>query len=192
MRVHALILVASLFAACATNPPSNAGSVDNNGGAISSEEICSFAQCDYNVRVVLKEENGEVFDKTFDALPIVRQHVVFVYGGMTVYIEANVKDGKLVDLKLVDAVESPRNTITATLLQDEKGAMTLLTRNPFDQPLRIRMGIMPLSHGQLVKTSSCPVVPHGSAFEMWPYPIFQIVFADMRLLQEGESMACME
>ena len=54
------------------------------------------------------------------------------------------------------------------------------------------MGMMPLDTDGLYKTSSCPVIAGGGAFEMWPYPIFQLVLGNARLLDAKAPMACTE
>jgi hypothetical protein len=191
MRFAVLFLSGFLLSACATNPASVVGSGGSESSAATAGETCSVAQCAYNVRVVLKEKNGRVFDKTFDAVPVVQESIVSVYAGTTVYFEADIDGGRLVNLKRVAAINNPTKTVATTLTQDEKsGMMVLSTQNPFGKPLRIRMGMMPLAHDGLVKTSSCPVMAHGGGFEMWPYPIFQVVLGNMRLLEQGEPMGC--
>jgi hypothetical protein len=50
--------------------------------------------------------------------------------------------------------------------------------------------MMRLSSERLEKTSSCPVVPGGALFETWPYPIFQVLLANARLLEPGDKYDC--
>lgn len=155
-------------------------------------EMCAKVQCLFDLRIALKDEKGKPFEQVYDALPVVQPGGVSVYAGHEVLFEADVEDGRLVNLRHVDTVTDPSRTISSRLEQDEDGGMMLVTKNPFDKPLRIRMGMMPMGHDGLVHTSSCPVRPGMSTYEMWSYPIFQIYLADLRLLEEGEDMACIE
>ena len=155
-------------------------------------EMCANFQCVFDLRITLKDEEGKPFDRVFEVMPVVQPEGVSVYAGHEVLVEADVEDGRLVNLRRVEAVTDPSRTISSRLEQDENGNMMLVTRNPFDKPLRIRMGMMPMGHDGLFRTSSCPVRPGMSTYEMWSHPIFQIYLGDMRLLEEGEDMACIE
>ena len=187
---RAVVLLAVAIGGCASAP--SVPLPDERGELVSSAEMCAAVQCIHDVRILLKAEDGSVFDKTFDALPVVQDMGVFVYAGQMLYFEAEEEDGKLSKLKHVEQVTRPERTLSAKLEQDEKGHMLLVTTNPFKQNLRIRMGMMQLSSDRLERTSSCPVIAGGSSFEMWPYPIFQIVLGDMRLMEAEESMSCVE
>lgn len=154
--------------------------------------MCKLAQCRYDVRVTLRGEGGEVFDSTFEALPVVQPAGVAVYAGQTVLFEAEVEDRRLTNLRLVERMENPERTLTAKLVQSENGGMMLTTTNPFGKPLRMRMGMMPLALDRLVATSSCPVIAGGSSHELWSFPIFQVFLADLRLMEDHEPMECVE
>jgi hypothetical protein len=158
----------------------------------SSDEMCAIVQCGYNIRIELKQKDGSLFAETFDAMPIVQKAGVSVYAGREVHFEAEEVNGELTNLRLVTEVVNPERTISSKLEQDDTGGMMLVTKNPFGKHLRIRMGIMPLTHDRLVRTSSCPVVAGGASYEMWPDPIFQVFLGEMRLMSEGEPMTCVE
>lgn len=191
MRVISIMLCMFALASCAT-APSGGRQGDWHDSSATAEEMCAVAQCVRDVRITLKQARGGVFDRTFDALPAVQEGMVSVYPGVPVYFEADLEGDQLVNLKLVEHVVHPEKTVSATLSQHDNGSMALVTRNPFSRPLRIRMGMMPLERDDLVRTSSCPVVAGGSAYELWPFPIFQIVLGDMHLLEDDADMVCSE
>lgn len=156
-------------------------------------QMCAETKCQRGLRVSLKDKDGSPFDRTFEVFPAVVQPFGFmVVAGQTVYIEADVLDGRLVNLVAVDAVAHPGKTITAKLEQVDGKGMMLTVSNPFSRMLKFDMGIMPLEKDDLYKTSSCPVVPGGGLFEMWPYPIFQVALGNGRLLEESDTVACVE
>lgn len=162
---RALIILGALFA------PSLSPAQEAQGDASESNmaDVCANAACQQHVRVTLKDKDGATFDRTFDWLPpVVQPFGVLVAAGQTVYVEADVVDGKLVNLKAVDKVTRPAKTITATLEQVDGRGMMLSVKNPFDRPIKFSMGIMPLDKDTLFKTSSCPVIAGGNSFEMWP------------------------
>ena len=154
--------------------------------------MCERVQCQHDVRVTLKNKDGSIYDETFDSMPIVQDKGVIVLAGHSVYFEADIKDGLLTNLKLVDSVINPEKTVTAKFEQMDDGQMMLSLRNPFTKHLRISMGIMPLVSEELYATSSCPVIAKGRSYEMWPYPIFQVWLGTPRLLNEGENLGCVE
>lgn len=189
MRRAVPLIALSMLAGCAS-VPDQPNTVEPTPADIA--EMCAKVQCGYDIRIELKEKDGGTFSKVFDAMPVVQPLGVSVYAGNTVYVEADVADDRLVNLRLVPEVIDPARTITSRLEQIDDGGMMLTTHNPFDRHLRIRMGMMPLDREWLVKTSSCPVIAGGASFETWPFPIFQILLADMRLMDTDEPMACIE
>lgn len=156
-------------------------------------EMCQHTICQRALRVVLKQKDGKTYDRTFAIFPgIVQDMGITVVGGQTVNVEAEVEGDRLVRLQAVDVVAHPTKTITAKLEQDASGGMLLTLSNPFARPLKFDIGMMPLDADSLYRTSSCPVIPGGHSFEMWPYPIFQLLLADARLLEKDAPMACTE
>jgi hypothetical protein len=155
--------------------------------------MCAETKCQRDLRITLKRGDGTTFDRTFEVFPSVIQPFGFmVAAGQTVYIEADVVGGQLVNLVSVDTITKPEKTITAEFKQVEGKGMILTVTNPFNRMLKFSMGIMPLDKDDLYKTTSCPVVPGGSLFEMWPYPIFQVALGGGRLLAPGDKVACVE
>src|SRR5688572_24214178 len=108
------------------------------------QDMCRRVMCQYNVSVKLKQKDGSNYEKHFDALPVVQESGVTVVAGQTVAFEADIQDGQLTSLKLVETVINPEKTVTAKFEQSEDGNMMLALKNPFDKHMRIRMGIMPL------------------------------------------------
>lgn len=156
-------------------------------------QMCEHTVCQRNLHVVLKQKDGKTYDQTFGVFPgIVQDMGITVVAGQTVLVEAEISGDRLVNMKAVDAVVHPDKTITATLTQNKDGAMMLSLANPFPKPLKFDMGMMPLDSDGLYKTSSCPVIGGGGSYEMWPYPIFQLVLGNARLLDAGAPMACTE
>jgi hypothetical protein len=153
--------------------------------------MCAQAKCQRNVRITLKDKLGATFDRTFKVLPATVQPIGFVVlAGQTVLIEADVVDGKLVNLVAVDHMTNPAKTISARFEQIDGKGMMLTTNNPFRQWLKFSMSIMPLDRAELLKTSSCPIGPGISTFEMWPAPIFQVILSRGHLFGADGEMAC--
>ena len=81
-----------------------------------------------------------------------------------------------------------------TQAEDEKlsPGMFLNVHNPFARDLRYHLAVMPLGEKDLFKTSSCPVLAQKQALEHWPYPLFQLIVADMQFLKQGDDRSCRE
>jgi len=155
-------------------------------------EMCKKVECAFDLRIVLKQKDGSIFDKSFRALPVVQPSGVSVYAGQSVLFEADVQDDRLSNFKLVKSIEHPEKTISATLKQNSDGLMTLMLRNPFKRTMKVAMGIMPLDRETLLKTSSCPVLAGLTNFEAWPYPIFQVWLGNIRLVENSSPATCSE
>lgn len=153
-------------------------------------DICHQVQCQYQLKVTLKNKDGSIFDKTYDFMPIVQPTGVFVLAGHSVNFEADIDNNQLTNFKLVNEIKHPEKTITAKLMQLDDGSMMLRIKNPFDKILKFNMGIMPLDKEELYPTSSCPVIAHGGSYEMWPYPIFQVWLGGAQLMDKKDKMTC--
>lgn len=185
----ALVLAAGIATTVTSIADEYESAADNSTALI---EMCQKVDCLHDVRIKLKREDGSIYDQTFSSMPVVQSDAVSVYAGNVVHFEADVRGNNLVNLKLVSSIKNRDKTISAMLNQNEEGATVLAIRNPFDRDIRIQMGIMPLDQESLLRTSSCPVTAKGGSYEMWPYPVFQVWLGELRLLNEGESRACVE
>ena len=153
--------------------------------------MCAASKCQRDVRVTLRREDGTVYEGYFKVFPATVQGMgIVVMAGQTVHVEADLAGDRLVNMVAVDVVARPEKTITAKFEQNEQGGMLLTIDNPFSKTLKFNMGIMPLKSERLVKTTSCPVRAGLKLFEHWPYPIFQVVLGNARLLEKGDTTAC--
>ena len=127
--------------------------------------------------------------------PAVQDHAIWIFPGETLWIEADfAADGTLLSARSVNEPSDPKRTLTLRFTQSPDLAdgtdMMLEIAGPLDRPLKYRLGMMPLDKEALYKTSSCPVLPGTQAIEHWPFPIFQLVLTDLRLLGDGEHLTC--
>lgn len=200
MRMRLLItLLGLLLAACAGAPPKPAAASTPPQAATSAqpepktiEEACKTPeyQCIYTpVTVSLVQKDGSGYQHTFPPpMPVIHGGVVYVLAGQTVYIEADVDKDKLTNLHFVSSNTHPEKTLVLHLSQSTDAGMdnTMMfdIHSPFAKPLKYHAGLMPLdsTDGSMYKTSTCPVIAKGGAFEMWPYPVFQLALSDFHML----------
>ena len=157
-----------------------------------AHDMCKKVGCAFDVHVILKRKDGSTYDKILPVVPVVQPSGVSVYAGQSVLFEADIQGDQLVNLKLVKTIEHPEKTLSASLQQKPDNSMMLTVHNPFKKNLKIAMGMMPLDHPSLLKTTSCPVLAGKFGIELWPYPIFQVWLGNMRLLNDSAEMACSE
>lgn len=158
---------------------------------VAAAAMCRHATCQHNVRIVLSDRDGSTFDRTFPVFtPVIQGTLMTVVPGQTIHVEADIVGGRLAHLHAVPMTTHPARTVTARLLQTRDHGMLLAITNPFDRPLKFHMGIMPLDRPDAVVTSSCPVAAHGTSYESWSYPVFQVFLGAGRLLADSDSRAC--
>jgi hypothetical protein len=122
--------------------------------------------------------------------PVVEGDVFYVSPNQTVNIEADLVDDRVVNLRVVPAVVSPEKTIVAKWETQDDGGVFLHVSNPFDKMLKFEMGMLVDGREHMVKTSSCPIVPNGAIFEMWPHPIRRIAIGRGRVLGKNAGHVC--
>lgn len=153
--------------------------------------MCAAVGCRRNVTIRLQREDGGVFHRRYPVFPPpVQEGSIMILPGETLFVEAEVQGDRLVGLRAVERVTAPEKTLVARFEQLEDGAMLLSLQNPFRRHLKFHMAFMPLDQDRMFKTSSCPVVPGGSAFEHWPFPIFQLLLFQPRLLEQDAAGVC--
>jgi hypothetical protein len=192
-RCLAMTLLATV-AGCATNPaPKSAEPVAPPEMSLEEACVVRYSDCRRNQTVALRKDDGSSFQTHFDVNypPVQNGELISIFPGETLYIEADLTDGHLVNLKAVPELKHPEQTFTFEFQQmDGKPDMTLVARNPMKQMLKYRLGMQTLDDDRLLKSSSCPVIPGGSGYEHWPHPIFQLLITDLHLLDDGAEMVC--
>jgi hypothetical protein len=157
-------------------------------------KLCETMLCRGPGSVRLTLDNGEPFETRFGfPRSIVQNEWVSIHPGETVFVEAEVRGERLVNLKAVESNDNPDRTLTFEFSQELSPAnMMLIVTNPFNSPVKYHAAMMLPSDDKLRKTSSCPVVANGGkAFEAWPHAVFQLVLFDFRLLDSNATtMSC--
>ncbi|MGB0135233.1 hypothetical protein [Dokdonella sp.] len=118
------ITLASLASSCAsTQPAFRYQVVPPEHRARAEQVMCEKVDCIHDVHIVLKEQDGTVFEKTFDSLPAVKPEGVSVYAGQKIFFEAEVLGESLVNCRLVSGLLHPERTLTAELMHVDDGGM---------------------------------------------------------------------
>jgi hypothetical protein len=190
----ALGLALALLSGCSTNPVTDSAVHDPDVQA-SLEALCStiYADCRRNQTVRLRTDDGSVKETHFEVSypPVQNGELVTVFPGETIAIEGDWVEGRLTNLRSVPPPGDPERTIAFKFEQMEgKVDMMLTVSNPLETMIKYRLGLQTLDRDDVFKTSSCPVIAGGLAFELWPHPIFQLVVMDIEAIPDGGSMTC--
>jgi hypothetical protein len=157
-------------------------------------EICATLLCRQPGPFRMTKDDGTTFDMRIrKAGPFVHEGRVSVLANETVYVEAEMRDGQLVELTAVPSVRQPEKTLVFALSQEPgRPEMMLQVTNPFPQPVKYHAVMMVPDRDGLLQTSTCPVIGGGrAAFEMWSHAVFQLLLFDFRLLDPNAgAMAC--
>lgn len=165
---------------------------------LTAEQACKDAhvQClDQPIAISLRMPDGSIFSETLPAPnPLVQYDHVYLFPGQTLYIEADVKDDMLVNLRMVPANVHPQKTLVFKFEQREtKGqyGMSLSIHDPFMHWLKYHAVVVDTDTAPdtFKQSSTCPVVPGGDATENWIAPIFQVVLSDFRFLAQDDAKA---
>jgi hypothetical protein len=157
-------------------------------------ELCKSVACHppgNNVYVNLA--NGEVMTVSFEyPLPIVQDGLVAIYPGTTILIAGEIVDGRIVNLRVVDDAESPRNAIGVRMWQDSGKPDTFLAiTNYFPALIKYRARMMPPDGDDIYDTSTCTVMGDGFlSLEHWPHPIFQLLLDEFVVVPNNGTITC--
>ncbi len=116
---------------------------------------------------------------------ILPNNTVQLFPGETLYIEADVKDDLLVNLKCVNANKHPEKTLVISFMQisEEKNhkSMMLSVFNPFDKELEYSAVICLLMYGKFVETTVWDIGAGTTGYETWPDLINTIALDNWKL-----------
>lgn len=200
MRHIAAVIGILAVASCASHPPSSSQKpdekADGSGSGADFDALCQTVECRGPTTVVLVKEDGTRFEwSKLRVYPVVQNdNWVTIFPGETLLLEADVSGDRLVNLRSVKENKNPERTLVFDFKQGFTGKtdMLLTVKNPFPRTVKYRLGMQLLDKDGLLKTSSCPVIAGGSAFEMWPHPIFQLVVLEFNLLPGNPTTATCE
>ena len=136
-------------------------------------------------KVVLILSEKEYTEIDYPPRPCVYNELVNMIPSEKILVEAEVKEGKLVNLKHVDKNEHPELTIglAFTQNQDRKNPFMMLAfENPFDKDLKYEAGIQ--FHGEqgFKQTSTVLVPAKQGSYEAWPDPLTRIILRNFELI----------
>lgn len=104
------------------------------------------------------------------------------------FAEVTVEDNKITKVALVDSIKNPEITITFDVTEMDKGTM-LIAENPFKETIKYSVDMIDRK-GKAYPTSSCPVIPKGSAIENWPHPIPHLIIKNFHFLDKKSNVGC--
>jgi hypothetical protein len=175
-----VLLAATVLAACAARPVKTT----DDPKEARLDEQCRVTRCRPATRVRIPLGDQGVYEVDFPPSPwVVDQSAISLVPGETLHIEADVgKDGLLEHLRAVETIVAPERTIQLTFTSPADPFLAQLeVKNPFDRPLRYKLGMQLAGRDGLFATSSVPVGAKISAVELWNDPIVQLVLIELRL-----------
>lgn len=145
--------------------------------------ICQKVACREVTTVRLKLNNKEFFEMEFPKGPYVAEGFINVLAGEEFLVEFDETDGALSNPRYVKTAAKPEQTISFRLAQTDEGTV-LQVKNPFAKSIIYDCFIQHYSEQRLRKTSIIPVQAKLVSFEMWPYPVAQVVVSNVRFVQK--------
>jgi hypothetical protein len=147
------------------------------------EAVCQRVACRPVTTVRLKLNNKEYFEMEFPSGPYVADGFINVLAGEEVLVEFDDGSGALSNPHYVKTVAKAERTISFRLEQIDEGTV-LRVKNPFTNRITYDCLIQHYSEQRLRKTSILPVQAGLASFEMWPYPVAQVVVSNVRYAQK--------
>jgi len=198
-----LILSVLLLHACASVPVGETADTGSDEASTENRDRENFESwcasdiqppCRKNVAFTLiLDEEGNEKSFHFDLLPPPLQgnDTISIIPGETLFVSGDFVGGKLILPEV--AYERPADAYYLEFsFKQEAGKpdMLLVVNNTYDKSMKYRIVMMGPESEQMFKTSSCPVIANGAAYEHWPHPIFQLLVLEVRELNESEGMIC--
>lgn len=184
--VPALLLL-FLFAAGCAEPVTDTGAPEPT--PFDREKTCAALACRPDGKIRLKDENGSELELPVLKTPYVHNGVVSIVSGESYFVTGRIEAGRLVDLRYSESEPKAENALSFEFEQTNNG-MTLIVRSSFPETVKYRAGIQLIGRTEIYDTSTCPILPAATGYELWPQPIVLIMLADFRILPPGSPQIC--
>ena len=137
--------------------------------------------------LVLAVDEEQYFAAEIPQSPyVINDSIIQIYLGEKVYIEADVKDNVLTNLKRVESIKKPKKTLTIEFIQQSEGKnhqfMMLTITNPFSKTLSYSAHICLVKYARWVDTNVVDVMAGISSIETWPDLISSIALDEFKLV----------
>ena len=147
------------------------------------EAVCQRVPCRPVTAVRVKLNKKEYSEIEFPSGPYVAEGFINVLLGEEILVEFDEAGGALSNPHYLKTAAKPERAISLSLEQTDEGTV-LRVKNPFTKSIIYDCLIQHYSEQRLRKTSILPVQAGLMSFEMWPYPIAQVVVSNVRYAQK--------
>ena len=191
MKKTFVFLISIFLSACQTAQIQKPNTQE--GKNLSLEQVCIDNPCRKNIHISFRTDGNPVNETIPLYWPRVFNDVISVLPGESFFVEAELINGKLTNLREVQENKNPEKTIVIEMSQMEGSIdMMLSLSNPFEGvALKFNMDMIDF-RGEPHQTSSCPVMPKASIFEAWPHPIPELIIKNPKVIpmSEMQFMEC--
>lgn len=159
--------------------PLTSGQQHQGAAEQAREAICQRVPCRPPTTVRLRLNDKEYFEMEFPKSPYVADGFINVLAGEELNVEFDGGDGRLTSPRYVKTPAKPEHTVSLRLEQTDEG-MVLRVKNPFGKSIVYDCLIQHYNEERFRKTSIIPVGGGLMSFEMWPYPVAQVIISNVR------------
>jgi hypothetical protein len=155
----------------------------------SKTEPCDPIRCyEAGPRPLTLDDGTEVKLELQAPLPIVSEDRVLILPGATLFLEGDVVEGKLINLRPIAQPTELENVLQVRMWQESGHSDTYLrVTNHFHQILKYKAAMLVPRAKDFHATSTCAVLANGKVgYETWPQSIFQLVLANFVFAGDGE------
>jgi hypothetical protein len=147
------------------------------------EAVCRRVPCREATTITLKINKREFAEFEFPKGPYVVDGYINLLAGEEINVEFEVVDNVLSNARYVAKISAPEKTIRFKLEQTEQGTV-LAVKNPFAKNILYDCLIQHYKTQGLKQISIMPVQSRLASFELWPYPITQVVINKVRFVAD--------
>ena len=155
------------------------GQQGQDAGEQAREAVCRRVPCRPPTTVRLRLNGKEYFEMEFPKSPYVADGFINVLAGEELNVEFDEGDGRLSNPRYVKTPAKPERTVSLRLEQTDGGTV-LRVQNPFGKAIAYDCLIQHYKEQRFRRTSVLPVLGGKMGFEMWPYPVAQVVISNVR------------
>ena len=192
MRLKSLILTVLLvLSACQVNQGQKKQVRQSSLALPPKSVICPENDCRGHTVIRLKRKDGTIYEQINSYLyPVVQSIGVSIFPGEEIFLKGTVVGNELINITALDVSKKNDAVLSFKFQQINNGSMLLTVYNYGKYDIKYHLHMMPLNDERMLKTSSCPVLSGMAVFESWPYPIYQLLINNFKIIEIKDTAKC--
>lgn len=160
------------------------------------DDVCEQVLCRPETTINLQIDKDYFYDYEFGKTPYYYKKTLTILPEELLYLQLEIENDTIISAKIVEEITHPDSTLTFKFEQFHQAdkdvhGMILSVVNPLAYNITYNAYLQKIDSSQPVQASTCPIISKKNGYELWSFPIVQLILKDFALnTQKPETINC--